>query len=932
MVVNVDQNGRPPHPARPPEPVWACIPTELTTIPRWVNWRYSFDQKRGKWTKDPWQPDFSRASSTDAQTWSEFEHVQIAYETIGYDGIGFVVSDADEICGFDFDHVLDADARIIDPQVAERVARLDSYTEVSPGGDGLRVFVKGKLPPEGRKIGGFECYENARFLSVTGRHFLGTPLTINKRQEAIDAVHAAMFAERIAKQKEAKERASRNGKSSGQSAKLDDEELLKRARGAKNATKFAVLYDTGDWKVAGFQSHSEADLALCSMLAFWVQGDAARVDALFRGSALMSDKWERDDYRAGTIAKALAGKSEYYEPKPAKQPAAADGAGAGHAEAGQYRETAAGIVRIESKNKNEIPHQLTNFTARIIADVSHDDGAEIARNFEITITQGPRSATATVPVERFPAMRWPIEAMGAQAVVYAGQGCADHARAAIQLLSGTPVRRVVYGHTGWRKIGGVWCYLHGAGAIGADGVVEGIEVALPPELAAFKLELPADREAERRVVRASLKLLDLGPDPVTVPLFGAVVRAVLGGADFAIFLFGPTGLFKTELAALAQQHFGAGFDSRHLPASFTSTANVNEALAFCAKDAVFVVDEMHPPASGSAREVMHRDAARYLRAQGNASGRGRMRPDGSIRALRYPRCVTVATGEESPRGQSVHARIFTVEPHAGAIDPAELSECQADAANGLYAQGTAAFIRYLAARDFDVVRQEFQSKRREERESEQMSHARTTDIRAQLAAAYEQFMGFVTEIGALDADEIAKLRARIDVALKEAANAQAAYATAAEPVGVFFRLLASAIGAGRAHLARPDGGAPGWHEAACGWRKVTLGTGDYQRDEWQAQGDRVGWIEGDYLFLDRDAAYRAAQSMAADGSGIEVSVLTLVRRLHDKGKLVCTEPVRETLTIRRTFEGRQHHVLHLRAQELGINTATDKKGATDDGQ
>ena len=71
--------------------------------------------------------------------------------------------------------------------------------------------------------------------------------------------------------------------------------------------------------------------------------------------------------------------------------------------------------------------------------------------------------------------------------------------------------------------------------------------------------------------------------------------AILGGADFSTFLYGPTGVFKTELSALIEQHFGAGFDSRHLPANFTSTANASESLAFAAKDAILVVDKLHPP-------------------------------------------------------------------------------------------------------------------------------------------------------------------------------------------------------------------------------------------------------------------------------------------------------------------------------------------------
>ena len=55
-----------------------------------------------------------------------------------------------------------------------------------------------------------------------------------------------------------------------------------------------------------------------------------------------------------------------------------------------------------------------------------------------------------------------------------------------------------------------------------------------------------------------------------------------------MFLAGRTGTFKTTLAALCQQHFGADMDAGCLPANFASTANALESLAFAAKDALIV--------------------------------------------------------------------------------------------------------------------------------------------------------------------------------------------------------------------------------------------------------------------------------------------------------------------------------------------------------
>jgi putative DNA primase/helicase len=93
---------------------------------------------------------------------------------------------------------------------------------------------------------------------------------------------------------------------------LSDLELIDKAGAAKNGAKFRALY-SGDW--SGYPSPSEADLALCGMLAFYAGRDPGRIEELFRGSGLMRGKWNRPDYSSGTIARALEGRTEFYRPK-----------------------------------------------------------------------------------------------------------------------------------------------------------------------------------------------------------------------------------------------------------------------------------------------------------------------------------------------------------------------------------------------------------------------------------------------------------------------------------------------------------------------------------------------------------------------------------------------------------------------------------------
>ncbi len=71
----------------------------------------------------------------------------------------------------------------------------------------------------------------------------------------------------------------------------------------KNGEKFRKLYNDGDYSEYG--SQSEADCAMCAMIAFRTGADPQMIDTVFRSSALMRDKWNRDDYRESTIEKGI---------------------------------------------------------------------------------------------------------------------------------------------------------------------------------------------------------------------------------------------------------------------------------------------------------------------------------------------------------------------------------------------------------------------------------------------------------------------------------------------------------------------------------------------------------------------------------------------------------------------------------------------------
>ena len=575
-----------------------------------------------------------------------------------------------------------------------------------------------------------------------------------------------------------------------------------------------------------------------------------------------------------------------------------------------------GLIYLKPTKEGAVPVPLTNFTARIISEIVHDDGVETVRSFELEAGLRGRTTRFEVSASKFTGLGWVTEKLGPNAVVLAGHGAKDHARAAIQLLSGDVSSRTVFAHLGWREVDHQWVYLHGGGAIGANGTVSEIEVDASGQLSLYVLPAPPPGQNLVRAVRGSLAMLGLLPDETVFPVYSAIWRAVVGSCDFSLHLSGQTGEGKSELAALAQQHFGAEMDARHLPGSWSSTGNALEALAFAAKDALLVVDDFAPEGTASDVQRQHREAARVLRAQGNRSGRGRLRRDATLQPDKPPRGLIVSTGEDIPKGQSIRARMLVLEVPAGGMDWTLLTERQKEAAEGLYAQALAGFVHWLSSRfgGLQDRRQRRVAELRNRALSDGLTHRRTPSIVAELAFSLELFVEYAHEVRAIDRATAHDFQWRGWQALGTAAGSQAEHLNASDPVLRFLELLRSVIASGGAHLAAPGGEEPD-QPAACGWRRQTIGAGINERDEWQPQGRRVGWIEDDDVYLEPDAAYGAAQQMAT-ADGLAVAARTLWKRMHERGVLAGRDGQRQRNTVRRTLGGARREVLHLKKGTL----------------
>ena len=161
------------------------IPAELKARPQWVTW------KSQNGTKVPFDPYTGKhASSTKSHTWASFDIAARAAQSRKHDGVGYVFASDDPYVGIDLDDCLD-DAGVIAPWAGEIVQAMGSYTEVSPSGHGLKIWVIGQIPGS-VKTPQIEIYDQARYFTVTGRRYDDTPTAIRSVNGALDDLYASL--------------------------------------------------------------------------------------------------------------------------------------------------------------------------------------------------------------------------------------------------------------------------------------------------------------------------------------------------------------------------------------------------------------------------------------------------------------------------------------------------------------------------------------------------------------------------------------------------------------------------------------------------------------------------------------------------------------------------------------------------------------------
>ena len=295
------------------------MPVNFVNIPDVLKQTASFcvwklEKRSGRPTKVPYNPRTgAMARTNDPSTFADFNTAMKSYAIGGWDGIGYRVSEG--IGAIDIDHCIREDGSLNDVAASILGIFPDAYFERSPSGTGLRGFFR--LSPDfaydktvyyiNNRKHGLEVYlpgVTNRFVTVTGDMFRNGAVTRND-----DSLRTLLdtFMKRSTRV---------SSKTVEPVSYLDDDGVIAHASASESGDKFKALY-AGNWE-EGYDSQSDADMALVSILAFWCGNVEEQIDRIFRTSGLMRDKWDRmtgdSTYGQITIRNAVSTNGEIYTP------------------------------------------------------------------------------------------------------------------------------------------------------------------------------------------------------------------------------------------------------------------------------------------------------------------------------------------------------------------------------------------------------------------------------------------------------------------------------------------------------------------------------------------------------------------------------------------------------------------------------------------
>ncbi len=173
------------------------IPDQLLRLDRWLGWRWEWNPDAngggGKLDKPPVNLlTDGFGSSTNPETWCDFQSAYEASERERVDGVGFALGDLGDgltLVGVDLDDCRNPETGELTPEAETVIRKIGGYWEISPSGTGVKGLFYGTKPRGKCKRGDFEIYGGGRYFTITGRLLPGCSRELIDASEALRWFH-----------------------------------------------------------------------------------------------------------------------------------------------------------------------------------------------------------------------------------------------------------------------------------------------------------------------------------------------------------------------------------------------------------------------------------------------------------------------------------------------------------------------------------------------------------------------------------------------------------------------------------------------------------------------------------------------------------------------------------------------------------------------
>ena len=272
----------------------AAVPDEMKARKNWVAVKTWKSAEKDKLSKRPIDCNTGNyAESDNPETWTTFDKALEYVREHGGTTIAYALDGKDNVSCVDIDRCFNENGELSETAKEALKRSGATYAEKSVSGNGLHIFGKtdGMDLRTFSKDGDLEFYQKEQFIAMTGDGAKTKDL-INFDTCGMKPYLESKCEKRIEWKGVCK---GENGLSS-----MSDKDVVEKASEAKNGDKFKRLYAGEDLQ----NNHSNSDMSLMNILAYWCNGDKEQMLRIFATSGLFRPN-KSPDYYEGTAIKAL---------------------------------------------------------------------------------------------------------------------------------------------------------------------------------------------------------------------------------------------------------------------------------------------------------------------------------------------------------------------------------------------------------------------------------------------------------------------------------------------------------------------------------------------------------------------------------------------------------------------------------------------------